>query len=141
MGENGGEHRRSLPAVGRSLRDSLQSQGEETCETRRSLALLWRRSRLWGLTAACDNEPKPIVGPSPNAQPVATLVVSVEISGPASIPPGQSAQFTAISRLSDGTSQTATSVRWSSHTRLVQVDASGLVTAGQRTGEDICPRR
>lgn len=90
-----------------------------------------------GLIAACDSEPKPGVGPSSNAQPAQPHVVNTEISGPASIPPGQSAQFTAISRLSDGTSETATSVRWSSHTRLVQVDASGLVTAGQRTGEDV----
>jgi carboxypeptidase family protein len=93
------------------------------------------------LLAACDKEPKSIVGPSPNpvganpnAQPV---VVTVEISGPVSIPPGQSAHFTAISRLSDGTSQMATNVRWNSQTHLLQVDASGLATAGQQTGEGI----
>lgn len=90
-----------------------------------------------GLIAACDSEPKPGVRPSPNVQPAQPVVVSVEISGPASIPPGQSAQFTAISRLSDGTSQTATTVRWSSHTGLLRVDASGLATARQQTGDDI----
>lgn len=91
-----------------------------------------------GLTAACDNEPKRIVGPSPNpGEPRPPVVVGVEISGPASIPPGQSAQFTAISRLSDGTTQTPTSVRWSSHGGLLRVDASGLATAREQTGEDI----
>ena len=91
-----------------------------------------------GLTAACDNEPKGIVGPSPNpGEPRPPVVVGVEISGPASIPPGQSAHFTAISRLSDGTTQTPTSVRWSSHGGLLRVDASGLATAREQTGEDI----
>lgn len=86
------------------------------------------------LPAACNNEPQSTVRPSPtSSQPV---IVSVEISGPSSIPPGQSAQFTAVSRLSDGTTQTVASVRWSSHFRLVQVDSSGLATAGQQTGED-----
>lgn len=81
---------------------------------------------------ACDR-PQP-TGPSPNPQPV---VVRVEISGPASIPPGQSAQFAAISRLSDGTSRAAATVRWNSQTGLFRVDASGLVTAGERVGEGI----
>ena len=92
---------------------------------------------LVGLMAACEGDRQfaPIVGPSPNTQPA---VASVEISGPASIPPGQSAQFTAISRLSDGTSQTATIVRWFSNTNLFRVDQSGgLATAGQETGEGV----
>ena len=92
------------------------------------------------LTAACDGEPRRAggtaanpVGPSPGAPPV---VVNVEISGPASIAPGQSVQFTAVARFSDGTSQTPSSVRWSSsNTALLRVDTSGLVTAGQQTGE------
>jgi hypothetical protein len=83
------------------------------------------------LTAACDNGPQRVAGPSANAQPV---VVSVEISGPDSIPPGQSAQFTAIAHLSDGTRQTANG-RWSSNTTMVRIDASGLAAAGQLTGE------
>jgi carboxypeptidase family protein len=88
-----------------------------------------------GLTAACDNGPRHNpAGPTPGAQPFA---VAVEINGPASIPPGQSAQFTAIVRLNDGTSQAPTSVRWSSHTGSLRVDASGLVTARPQTGEDI----
>lgn len=85
-----------------------------------------------GLTAACDHEPQRVAGPSPNAQPV---VVSVEINGPDSIPPGRSAQFTVVARLSDGTSQTAQNVRWLSDTRFIRIDPSGLATAGQLTGE------
>jgi hypothetical protein len=85
-----------------------------------------------GLIVACDNEPQRIAGPSPNAQPV---VVSVDISGPDSIPPGQSAQFTAIARLSDGSRQTAVNGRWFSNTSLVRIDASGLATAEQLIGE------
>jgi hypothetical protein len=91
-----------------------------------------------GLTSACNNEPKPIVGPgeTPTGSTSPPFIVSVAINGPSSIPPGQSAQFTATSTLSDGTTQTATNVRWSSHYRLFQVNASGLVTAGDRIGED-----
>jgi Carboxypeptidase regulatory-like domain len=85
-----------------------------------------------GVTAACDNEPQRIAGPSPNAQPV---VVSVEINGPDSIPPGQSAQFNVVARLSDGTSHTAPNVRWFSDTTFIRIDPSGLATAGQLTGE------
>jgi hypothetical protein len=90
-----------------------------------------------GLLAACNEKRNSIVGPSdptgpnPNVQPV---VISVEIGGPASIAPGKSAQYTAISRLSDGTTQTATSVRWRSESYLLQVDVSGLVTAGSKSG-------
>jgi carboxypeptidase family protein len=85
-----------------------------------------------GLTTACGNEPQRIAGPSSNAQPV---VVSVEINGPDSIPPGQSAQFNVVARLNDGTSQTAPNVRWFSDTRFIRIDPSGLATAGQLTGE------
>ncbi|MGB2714824.1 MAG: carboxypeptidase-like regulatory domain-containing protein [Vicinamibacterales bacterium] len=85
-----------------------------------------------GLTEACGKEPQRIAGPSPNDQ---AAVVSVEISGPDSIPPGQSAQFTVIARLSDGTRQTTPNVRWFSGTSLIRIDASGLATAGQLTGE------
>jgi hypothetical protein len=94
-----------------------------------------------GLTVGCDNGPKSgagsnpnPVGPSSNTQP---FVTNVEISGPASIAPGQSAQFTAIARLSDGSSETPTSVRWSSSTGVLRVDASGLATARGQPGEDV----
>ena len=104
-----------------------------------SVAALIAALAVVGLMAACDDGsksgggPNP-VGPSPNAPP---FVTSVEISGPPSIPPGQSAQFTATARLSDGTSQTPASVRWSSTGRVLRVDASGFATARQETGEDV----
>jgi hypothetical protein len=85
-----------------------------------------------GLLVACDNGPQRIAGPDPGAQPV---VVGVEISGPDSIAPGQSAQFTVVVRFSDGTRQTAVNGRWFSDTTIVRIDASGLATAGQQTGE------
>jgi hypothetical protein len=87
------------------------------------------------LVAACADKPEPLAGPTPNGQPV---VVAAEISGPGSIPPGQSAQFAAIIRFSDGTTRTATTnVRWSSEKGLIRLDGSGLATAGQQTGDDI----
>jgi hypothetical protein len=92
-----------------------------------------------GIVAACDNpQPRPsgVVGPSPPGPSPQPFVVRLEISGPDSIAPGQSAQFTATSHLSDGTSETPTNVRWSSYARLFRVDASGLATAGDRIGED-----
>ena len=105
---------------------------------------MWKVSRVGallsavavvGLAATCSKGGgQNPVGPTPNTQPFA---VGVEISGPASIPPGQSGQFTAITRLSDGTSQAPTSVRWSSHTGSLRVDASGLATARQQPGEDV----
>jgi hypothetical protein len=94
-----------------------------------------------GVMAACNDGPKRVVGPSPT--PVAPsptappVVVNVEISGPASIPPGQSAQFNATLRFSDGTTQTATSVFWYGGGQFFRVDASGLVTAREENGEGV----
>jgi hypothetical protein len=94
-----------------------------------------------GVMAGCSDGPKRIAGPSPTpGAPGPTAppaVVNVEISGPTSIRPGQSAQFSAILRFSDGTTQTAPSVRWSSQNRVIRVDASGLVTAREENGEDV----
>lgn len=85
-----------------------------------------------GILTACDKEPTRVVGPS---APVEPTVLGVEIDGPSSLLPGQSVQFTAILRLSDGTRQPA-SGRWHSTSRVLRVDASGLATAGQQAGED-----
>jgi hypothetical protein len=84
------------------------------------------------LLASCGGEPKRAVGPTPNLP----LVASIEITGPASIAPGQSAQFTAIAHLTDGTARPATDVRWSTRSRLIRVDAAGVATAGEQMGED-----
>jgi hypothetical protein len=57
-------------------------------------------------------------------------VLRLEIVGPASIAPGGSAQYSAIQFRSDGSSGPATGVTWSSsQPGLLQVNASGLVTA------------
>ena len=90
--------------------------------------------------AACGDDPQQSpstnpVGPGPSASPAAPFVASVEIRGPASIAPGESAQFSAISHFSDGTTRTADNVRWASSASLLQVEASGLATAAQQTGE------
>ena len=88
---------------------------------------------LVGLMVACDRDPvtRNPLAPSPS-------VLNVEINGPSSIPPGQSGQFIASIRQSDGTvkSASAENLRWrSSNTSVLQVTASGLVTAGQNPGE------
>ena len=91
---------------------------------------------LMALAAACGN-PESRVPLSPSQPTVAGL----QVSGPASVAPGQSAQFLAATRLSDGTVKSSTSalnLRWrSSNTSVVQVTASGLVTAGQNRGEAV----
>jgi carboxypeptidase family protein len=90
---------------------------------------------LVGLVAACGRDP---VSRNPLA-PAAPSVGSLQISGPSSIAPGQSTQFIAETRLSDGTVKSSTSaqgVRWrSSNTAVLQVSTSGVVTAGQARGE------
>jgi hypothetical protein len=66
----------------------------------------------------------------------------VNIIGPASIPPGQSAQFSAALRFGNGTSRAATGVEWSTtEPGLLRVDASGIATAAQRTGEVVLNAR
>lgn len=70
---------------------------------------------LGALVWSCG-EPPPS-GPSPTPPtprpPSPTLTVqAVTIAGPASIPPGGSAQFTAMLQLADGTEKAATSARW-----------------------------
>src|SRR5262245_41296895 len=89
---------------------------------------------LVGLTGACGDP----VSKLPT-DPSAPGIVGLQISGPASVAPGQSAQFIADARLSDGavkTTTSATNIRWrSSNTALMQVSTSGVVTAGQTRGE------
>ena len=90
---------------------------------------------LVALGAACGSEPvtRSPVGPS------APFIAGLQISGPATIPPGQSAQLTAATRLSDGTvkfSTTAQNLRWrSTNTSVLQVSATGLATAGPNGGD------
>ena len=88
---------------------------------------------LIAMAAACGRSP---VTRSP-ASPLAPGVASVlQLSGPPSIAPGQSAQFTATIRLTDGTVKSATTgqnIRWTTtNSSLLQVSSSGVVTAGQK---------
>ena len=63
-------------------------------------------------------------------------VLRVEINGPASIAPGQTASFSVIEYLSNGTSRALSTATWSSsNPSLVQITSSGVATAQPRTGE------
>lgn len=89
---------------------------------------------LAGLVASCG-DPKTQLPTGPSVPSVA----SIEISGPDSVAPGRSAQFLTIVRLFDGTNKNAMStqtLRWrSSNTSVLQINSSGLATAGNQTGE------
>jgi hypothetical protein len=84
------------------------------------------------LAASCDepasNSP---TGPS---EPVASVI----IAGPDSVAPGQSVRYSALVRLSDGTTKIPMSVRWqvSGGFPDLRVDETGLVT-GVRLGEEL----
>jgi hypothetical protein len=94
-----------------------------------------------GLIGACNNGPRSAVSPTPTAA-TPPFGVGVDIIGPASIPPGQSAQFSATLRFGNGTSQAATGVEWSTtNPVLLRVDASGIATAAQWTGEVVLNAR
>ena len=90
------------------------------------------------IAVACgdDDSGKPPAGPTGPWADNHLTVTSVEIAGPASVPQGQSAQYTATARMSDGSSRAPKSVKWTStQPALFQVSASGLVTATQVRGE------
>ena len=85
------------------------------------------------LVAACGDDP--ILPPAPSGPSFAAVTIT---SGPGTLAPGQSAQYTASVRMSDGSVKTAAEagVRWSSaHGRMLRTDASGLVTALDMIGE------
>jgi hypothetical protein len=91
---------------------------------------------LVGLAAACGSSPTSRLPFSPSAPGVAGL----QIGGPASVAPGQSAQFVADTRLTDGvvkTTTSATNIRWRTSNALLAVNSAGVVTAGQTRGESI----
>lgn len=97
--------------------------------TARSLPLI----AAAGLMASCD-DPKSNLPTSPGLPHAA----SVQIDGPASVAPGQTAQFTVMVFESDGTTKLATSptARWiSSNPSVLSVNAAGLANAGSQQGE------
>jgi hypothetical protein len=89
-----------------------------------------------GLAAACGSDP---VTRSPVGPGGVPFITGLQISGPASVAPGQSVQFTAATRLSDGTVKTSTgaqNLRWrTTNTAALQVSEAGLVTGGANGGE------
>lgn len=93
---------------------------------------------VFAIAVACgdDDSGKPPAGPTGPWADNHLTVTGVEIAGPASIPQGQSAQYTATARMSDGTARVPKTVKWTStQPVLFQVSASGLVTATQVRGE------
>jgi len=63
-------------------------------------------------------------------------VLRVEINGPSSIAPGQTASYSVIEFLSNGTSRALPTATWaSSNPSLIQITPSGVATAQPRTGE------
>jgi hypothetical protein len=87
---------------------------------------------LVGLVMACDDP----VSKNPTS-PTVPSVVGIQINGPDTVAPGQSAQFSAELRLSDGAvkSTSAATVRWRTSSPSIQVSQSGLVTASSNGGE------
>src|SRR5262245_15624264 len=81
-----------------------------------------------GLLATCRKSNTPT---SPTTPPSVATVVSIVISGPNPIEPGEMRQFSATARLSDGTSQDVSStVSWrTSNAATLSVTTGGLVTA------------
>ena len=90
---------------------------------------------LIAFTALACSDPTSVLPNSPSPPGVTGL----EISGPPSIAPGQSAQLTAMIRLADGTSKLpslATPISWfTSNSGVLRVSATGLLTATQQRGE------
>ena len=69
---------------------------------------------LW-LSVATLSAVGPACGESP-AGPGAAMITFVTITGPASLAPGQSAQYSVVVTLADGSSRPATSVSWTAQT-------------------------
>lgn len=90
------------------------------------------------LIVACDKPPaaSPTSPTSPTGPTGSTTPsISVELSGPDRLAPGQSAQYTVIVHSSDLVSRSPTSIQWiASPPSFLQVDASGLATGGPSNG-------
>jgi hypothetical protein len=89
---------------------------------------------------ACDKAGPSGVPPPPAPTPTST-VVRISISGPGSIPPGGTGQFTATALMSNGTTQDVTSAAvWESHHPSVLSVERGVATAHARGEADIAAR-
>jgi hypothetical protein len=93
----------------------------------RSLAVV--AVSVWMVTCGDPKTRSPLTPSGPAIQ-------TREISGPGSIAPGQSAQFTATVHLGDGTTKLLTGVVWrSTNTSVLQVTSAGLAVAGSGVGD------
>ena len=89
----------------------------------------------WVLIACNDGPTRPsVVIPRPASPPGGVTLVSVEITGPATVPPGGTEQFTAIARYSDGTApEVTTEAIWqSADVSVLSVSPTGVVTGHSR---------
>jgi hypothetical protein len=83
------------------------------------------------LLAACSDDNLNKGGPSPG-------VLRAEILGPASIAPGQTANYSVVEHLAGGGSRVLPTAAWaSSNSGLVQISNSGVATARNVTGETV----
>jgi hypothetical protein len=92
---------------------------------------LWPAIVLFALVACDKHSTLPTTPTAPTTSTAGTASISsLEVIGPGTMAPGQSAQFTVIAHMSDSTSVEPTGVRWiSSPPSMVQVDQSGRATA------------
>lgn len=87
---------------------------------------------LAGLLGACDDAPtRPSSGVNPD---VPVITTRFEITGPDTVPPGESAQFTATAYQSDGSTRSVTNeAQWrSGNLRVLSISATGLATGLER---------
>jgi hypothetical protein len=89
------------------------------------------------ILVACDNSPGGPSNPPPNNQGGAAAILSrVELTGPASIAPGGTGQYTATAFYTDGSSHDRTSLAsWRSNNLAIITLSPGGVAAGRERGE------
>ena len=90
---------------------------------------------LIAFTAAACGDPETRIPTTPSPPGV----TAIEISGPATLAPGHTAQLVAVMTLADGTTKTSspgTPAAWStSNSAILQVNSAGLLTATLQRGE------
>jgi hypothetical protein len=99
----------------------------------RLLPLVWISIAVLmaALAAACDKSPTAPNRPTGGG----SAPVRLEITGPRTVPPGGTAQFSAMVQMSDGTTRDVTAeAQWRSNTVDLTLSTPGLVTA-QRRGD------
>jgi hypothetical protein len=93
---------------------------------------------LAGLLVACDDKsptaPTPPTSPPPRPAPAPVVLARLEVSGPATVAPGESVKFTATAFYSDGASRDVSSdATWDAGTSSVlSVTSEGVATGNER---------